>query len=167
MIVIISATNRKGSNTLKIAKYYQEALATMGTEAPIFDLSQLDSVHRNATFDALEKAYLIPATKYIIISPEYNGSFSGILKLMIDHSDMKTCFWGKKVALVGVSTGRAGNLRGLDHLTNILNYIKVQVLPNKLPISVIHTLLQEQTNTLNHEPTIAAIQAQLTEFMAY
>ena len=41
MVTIISGTNRPGSNTLKVAKYYQKVLSEKGLQANIFSLEQL------------------------------------------------------------------------------------------------------------------------------
>ena len=58
-------------------------------------------------------------------------------------------FKGKKVALIGVSAGRAGNLRGMEHLTGFLNYLGMIVYPDKLPISNIEQQLEG--DNLNEE----------------
>jgi NAD(P)H-dependent FMN reductase len=166
MITIISGTNRPGSNTLKIAKHYQTELASLGVTAQLLSLEALTSLHKDDNFVAIEKQYLIPTTKFIILSPEYNGAFAGILKLMIDLSNIKEVWNGKKAALVGVASGRAGNARGLDALTNMLHYTKVNVLPNKLPISSVHTLLNEE-GALIDESTKIAIAAQIKEFIDF
>ena len=45
--------------------------------------------------------------------------------------------------MIGVASGRAGNFRGMEHLTGILNYLNVLVMPNKLPVSVIEKNISE------------------------
>ena len=75
------------------------------------------------------------------VIPEYNGSFPGIFKAFIDASDIRSSFHGKKVCLIGVSDGRAGNLRGMDHLTNICGHMKMNVLNLKIPISSVGSLI--------------------------
>ena len=98
--------------------------------------------------------------------PEYNGSYPGILKLMIDNSDVKNVWWHKKVLLVGVSTGRAGNLRGMEHLTGSLLHMKMLVHPNRLPISIVDKLMDTE-DRFSDENTIKAIQTQLAEFIKF
>ena len=98
--------------------------------------------------------------------PEYNGSYPGILKLMIDNTDISKVWWHKKVLLTGVSTGRAGNLRGMDHLTGSLLYLKMLVHPNRLPISVVDKLMGPD-NHFSNAATINAIQMQLDEFVNF
>jgi NAD(P)H-dependent FMN reductase len=71
-----------------------------------------------------------------------------------------------KACLVGVSTGRAGNLRGMEHLTNILNYLKINVYHNKLPISRVDTLMDAQGN-LTDADTLKVIDWQLEGFLKF
>jgi NAD(P)H-dependent FMN reductase len=107
--------------------------------------------------------FILPAQKIVFIVPEYNGSFPGVLKIFLDavHPDTNR---GKKVALVGVSSGRAGNIRGLDHLTGVLHYLGMHILPNKLPISSVLTLL-DANGSLKDENTIKALEKQIGELL--
>ncbi|MEZ7931041.1 MAG: NAD(P)H-dependent oxidoreductase, partial [Flavobacteriales bacterium] len=41
MITIISGTNRKGSNSLKVSKTYQNLLKNKGLESQVMDLAEL------------------------------------------------------------------------------------------------------------------------------
>ena len=114
----------------------------------------------------MEAEYLKAAGKFIIVMPEYNGSYPGILKLMIDNTDTSKVWWFKKVLLTGVSTGRAGNLRGMEHLTGSLLHMKMIVHPNRLPISIINKLMDE-TGRFTDIPTLQAIDTQLEEFLCF
>ena len=167
MITIISGSNREDNNTRKVAVEYQRILSEQNNEqAGIYALDEINGALRNDAFIKAEKELLIPSQKFIIIMPEYNGSYPGILKMMIDNSDIKKCWAHKKVLLVGVSTGRAGNLRGMEHLTGVLLHMKMQVHHNRMPISIVDKLMNENgrftdTNTLN------SIQTQLEEFLKF
>jgi chromate reductase, NAD(P)H dehydrogenase (quinone) len=167
MYSIISGTNRKDSNTIRIAQYYRDQLSDLGISARLISLEDLYVQERTLIWEALETETLIPTTKYIIVSPEYNGSIPGVLKCFMDISDIRQVWWGKKALLVGVSTGRAGNLRGMEDLTGILHYLKVHVYPNKLPISSVDKLVDKQTGLLTDAPTKEAIKNQLNEFIQY
>ncbi|MEO5681778.1 MAG: NADPH-dependent FMN reductase [Chitinophagaceae bacterium] len=166
MITIISGTNRQGSNTGKVAAQYLQLLKKKGIEAQFVSLEGLDVNQRNPAIQKLEKDILIPTDKFIFISPEYNGSIPGVLKSLIDNTDIKKSWWGKKALLTGVSTGRAGNLRGMEHLTGILHYVKMHVHHNKLPISVVDKLLNG-ADVITDTGTLQAINEQLDEFLAY
>jgi NAD(P)H-dependent FMN reductase len=163
MITIISGTNRKDSRTIVLANYYLRRLAELtDTEVTLLDLAKIDIFN----FKEEEQAMLIPAKKFVIVMPEYNGTFPGILKLMIDNSDIKKDWYYKKIALTGLADGRAGNLRGLDQLTNVFHYLKADVFYNKLPISSIGSEMDNEGQILKPQ-TVAAIDKQLTDFLAY
>src|SRR4051812_37641908 len=111
MYTIISGTNRKDSNTRKVAEQYQQLLETKGIESALLSLEDYEVSKPNDEYRQMEQELLVPAEKFIFVSPEYNGSIPGILKCLIDISDIQKVWWGKKALLVGISTGRAGNLR--------------------------------------------------------
>jgi NAD(P)H-dependent FMN reductase len=163
---IISGTNRNGSNTLKVALQYQQMLAAKGVKAELVTLEGLDLNEKSSQLQKLEEEVLIPTDKFIIVMPEYNGSYPGSLKTIIDMSDIRKVWWGKKALLTGISTGRAGNLRGMDHLTGALNYLKVHVHHNKLPISSVDKLLSHGS-VITDAPTITAMEHQVEEFIAF
>jgi chromate reductase len=165
MYTIISGTNRPGSHTLKVAKEYQRILKGKGIEAGLFSLEGVDLLKRDKDFEKIEEEVILPTTHFIIISPEYNGSFPGALKLLMDTSKNHFIWWNKKALLVGVSAGRAGNLRGMDHLADILNFLRITVHPNKLPISVIDKLLDGEK--IKDENTLVSIDKQLEEFLSW
>ena len=165
MYTIISGTNRIGSYTERVAKEYQKILIGKDIDAPIFSLKNLDVLHRSPEMVQVEKQILIPTKKFIFIIPEYNGSYPGVLKALIDNSDIRNVWQYKKALLTGVATGRAGNLRGMDHLSDTLHYLKMNVYYNKLPISVIDKMIDEKGH-LNKE-TLRAIDDQLNEFISF
>jgi chromate reductase, NAD(P)H dehydrogenase (quinone) len=166
MYTIISGTNRKDSYTLKVAKHYREVLNDKQIDASLLSLEGLNVLERNPDFEKIESEILIPAQKFIFISPEYNGSIPGVLKCMFDISDIKRVWWGKNALLTGVSTGRAGNLRGMEHLTGILHYLKVVVHPNKLPLSNVDKLFDLEEN-ISDPVTLYEIQTQVAEFLQF
>jgi len=166
MITIIAGTNRKDSNTKKITEAYNKILTQKNVECKILRLDEVDVYKRDQTFAAMEKEFLLAAEKLIFVLPEYNGSFPGILKLMIDNTDVKNVWPNKKVLLTGVSTGRAGNLRGMEHLTGVLLYLKANVHHNRVPLSLVHTLVNEN-GVLSDEFTINTLIAQVDEFLLF
>ena len=165
MYTIISATNRKGSNTLRVSKESQHYFSEEGVQVRIYSLEDFHSMFKDAAFERLEEELLIPTQKFVFIMPEYNGSFPGIFKLMMDISDITRCWFHKKVMLVGVANGRAGNLRGLDNMTNMCHYMKMNVLPNKLPISSVSNELKDER--FYQETTLNAIRNQIRQFIEF
>ncbi len=163
---IISGTNRKESNSIRVALYYQKALEHRNIGSNIISLEELDLSSRNPSFEKMEQDLIIPIQKFIFISPEYNASIPGVLKTLLDLSDYKKAWWGKTALLVGISTGRSGNVRGMEHLTSILNYLKVVVYPNKLPISSVHRIVNSDS-VINDPETVRAINSQIDEFVNF
>ncbi len=180
MITVISGTNRKHSEALHFAKHYYHLLAAKASE-PVKLLALEDIPHdwfhadmyekgqQTPSLAALQDEYMLPATKFVYVIPEYNGGFPGALKLFLDACSIreyKPTFSGKKAALVGVATGRAGNLRGIDHLTGILHHVGTLVLPQILPISSIEKLMDDQGN-ITDPGTLTAIERQMSAFLAF
>lgn len=165
MYTIISGTNRIGSHTEKVALQYQKFLHQKNIDATLFSLKNFNPLNRDENFLKVEQEILIPTEKFIFIIPEYNGSYPGVLKTLIDNSDIRNDWHYKKALLTGVATGRAGNLRGMDHLADTLHYLRMNVHYNKLPISVIDKVIDAHGN-LNEE-TIKAINFQLSEFINF
>ncbi len=166
MITIISGSCREDNNTKKVALEYQRMLLEKGIDPALLSLDEIEVVYRDKQFERMERDFLVPASKFIIVMPEYNGSYPGILKLMIDNTDIKKAWWNKKALLTGVATGRAGNLRGMEHLTGSLLHMKIYVHPNRLPISMVDKLMDED-NRFTDKGTIAAIHTQLDEFLTF
>lgn len=166
MITIIAGTNRKGSNTKKVALLYQKLLTEKNVESKLLALEDVNIFVKNEDFSIIENDFLNAAAKFIFVIPEYNGSYPGILKLLIDNSEVAKVWPNKKALLVGVASGRAGNLRGMEHFTGSLMHIKVNVHHNRLPISSIHTLLNE-AGEITDAGTLKTINVQLDEFINF
>lgn len=173
MVTIISGTNRKFSKTLIVAKVYKDILESMGIEARIFSMDELPATisqtylsdPKDPEFDQLIEKYIRSTNQFIMLIPEYQATFPGIFKLFLDGIPPKD-FDGKKAALVGISSGRGGNVRGLDHLTSALHYLNMHVYPNKLPISRIRELVDAEFKLVD-AGTLEALKRQAEGFMKY
>ncbi|MBS1500784.1 MAG: NAD(P)H-dependent oxidoreductase [Bacteroidetes bacterium] len=173
MLTIISSTNRPGSSTLKVAQYYQKKLAEKGAEAGILSLSALPPAiiatdlygSRSEEFKPIQEI-VAQTDKFIFVIPEYNGSFPGVLKVFIDACSFPESFYEKKAALVGVSSGRYGNIRGIDHFTGVCHYIHLNVMPLKIHIASIHREL-DANGDLFKEDTVRYVNEQLEKFIKF
>ncbi len=174
MLTLFHGTARPDSNSRKIANYYKEVLEAKKIDHQFFSLESVTDPLFNKTYlhpkyDQqlhIENNILAPTTKYMFIIPEYNGSFPGMFKAFIDASDVKKCWNFKKAALTGVAEGRAGNLRGMEHLTNIFHHIKMDVHYFKIPISQVDKHLDEN-GRLNDPEMMKLIDLQIDLFMKY
>jgi NAD(P)H-dependent FMN reductase len=178
MITIVVGTNRKGNESQKFAQLFLEMIEKANEAAQILKMEDIPpsvinhvmyaSTGQDETVAALQDKFITPANKFIFVVPEYNGSITGILKLFIDAISVrnyKENFNQKTSALIGIASGRAGNLRGMDHLSSILMHMNGYVLPNILPISNIKSLYDEKGN-INHAPTIESMNQLVKDLIA-
>ena len=173
MITIISSTNRPGSTTLKVAKYYQKRLREKGVEAGLLSLIDLPPdlmvtallKGRNEAFEPIQQI-ITQTDKFIFIIPEYNGSYPGVLKVMIDACAFPESFYEKKAAVVGVSAGKYGNIRGIDHFTGVCHYLNLHVLPLKLHIANTKQEVDADGN-LFKEDTLKFTDEQMDKFILF
>ncbi|MCP9235601.1 NADPH-dependent FMN reductase [Lewinella sp. JB7] len=160
MITVISGTNRPESRTLLFATHFAEVLREMGQQVEVLNMEELhhgyfagkmyDPLGHDDQLVAWQRRYIGPARKFAVFVPEYNGSYPGVMKLFIDAIsviDYDGNFKNKHVALVGVSSGRAGNLRGIDHLADVFAHMGAWILPNRLPLSSVESLLTDDKLT--------------------
>jgi chromate reductase len=174
MTTIIAGTNRPESYTLKLASYYQRKLKEKGFNTGLLSLAELPEslIHtdlynndHNPEFQPIQD--IVTATdKFLFVIPEYNGSFPGIFKFFIDTCKFPESFSGKKAALLGLSTGKYGNVRGVDHFTGVCHYINLHILPLVLHIPYIHKELDENGN-LFKEDTLRFTAEQMDRFIAF
>ena len=178
MLTIISGTNRRQSMTSKVSQQALHIAHAQGVEAQLIDLSTIpnDFIHAEqyspdtlpVWLKELQAELLIPATHFLFVTPEYNGSFPGYLKLFIDAisvHQLKESFAGKYAAQIGVASGRQGNMRGMDHLSTILNHMNCNVVPGNLPISAISSVID--TDGKMQEDTKTAIEGKVKQLMTY
>ena len=156
-----------------MATYYQKRLREKGIDAGVLSLTELpDSLiatdlygKRSAEFELILRT-VNQTDKFIFIIPEYNGSFPGVLLVFVDACDFPESFYEKKAALVGISSGKYGNIRGVDHFTGVCHYFNLHVLPLKLHIANIKTELDENAN-LFKEDTVKFVNEQVDKFIAF
>ena len=179
MITVVSGSNRINNKTLHFAKFAFEQLQESTTdEVRFLDLSELDGSvisqymykdgAQSHVIKSIQDTYFIPASKFWFFIPEYNGSYPGIVKLILDAMsvrEIKNSFLEKKVCITGIASGRAGNLRGMDHLADVLNHLGMYVHPNKNPISSIFKLLNKE-NTVNDEAS-EVLQKQISQLLKF
>jgi len=175
MISVICSTNRKESNSAIFAKSISGLLTEMGQENRMLDLIDLpdDFVFNNEVYGIhndrllqIQDKHVTEAEKFIFVIPEYNGSFPGVVKAFID-SFSPSRIHNKKALLIGISSGRAGNLRGLEHFTGIMNYLRVTVSPFKPSIAFCHNLVEEEKGNINDEKTISLLSGACENFIQF
>jgi len=150
-ILVFAGSIRKDSLNWKLARAAARRLGQAGLEVTLADLRDYpmpmyDGDIEAAGMPAEARAFrelLKQHDAFVIASPEYNGSFSALLKNAIDWTSRRllpderpgTVFRGKVAALLSASPGPNGGRRGLRHVTELLQMLGMEVLPVQVSIS--------------------------------
>lgn len=129
-LTIVSGTNRAESNTLHVAKLVGQLHREAGREVTLLDLQALplDLLKPSAygekpvPFQSMVDAFM-QSDGVVIVTPEYNGSFPGVLKLFIDMLPFPEAIASRPVSFVGLAAGRAGAMRSIEQLSQICNHL--------------------------------------------
>jgi len=150
MITLISGTNRPGSNTLKISRVVHDLLHGHGEEVSFVDLAELPAEifssssygDKPAAFAPFQDAVL-ETDGILTIVPEYNGSFPGVLKYFIDMLRFPDSLYEKPAAFIGISAGRWGAVRAVEHLEMIFQYRHAHLFGRRCFIPGVATVLDD------------------------
>jgi FMN reductase len=85
----------------------------------------------------------------IISTPEYHGSFSSIVKLIIENLGFPSVLSGKPVSLLGVAGGSIGAIKSLEQLRSICSHVGSIVLPGPVSIPNVHSVFDKEGNCLD------------------
>jgi len=151
MITVISGTNRPGAATRKVAGRVEDILRSAGEEVELLDLGKLppeifdSSVYSNkpSAFEPFQHAVLV-ADGILTITPEYNGSFPGILKYFVDMLRFPDSLVEKPAAFVGLSSGRWGALRAVEQLEMVFQYRQAHIYGRRVFLPGIGDLLDDR-----------------------
>ena len=138
-VVMIGGSVRPGNYTgMALAlvadefKKYPEAKVSVIDPAPLH--LPFPGVSPGSPATKALQAQVSEATGVVLATPEYHGSFSSVMKLVIENLGFPSVLAGKPVALLGVAAGAIGAIKSLEHLRGVCSHIGALVLP--LPISV-------------------------------
>jgi chromate reductase len=150
MITVVSGTNRPGSNTRKIAVLIREMLEGTGEDATLLDLADLPAeifgVSSYASVPGSFAAFqdqILKTDGLLTVVPEYNGSFPGVLKYFIDMLSFPASLYEKPAAFVGISSGRWGGLRAVEHLEMVFQYRHAHLFGRRCFIPGVGRILDE------------------------
>jgi NAD(P)H-dependent FMN reductase len=146
MIYILSATNRPNSVTQKVALKTVEIFnfelkkSSSSLSAKLLDLSELkiDIFEQNAYAEKPEwfennfQQPILKAKGLYVITPEYNGSFPGVMKYFIDMLKFPESLNDLPVAFTGIAAGQFGALRSVEQLEILFQYRKAHIFGERL-----------------------------------
>lgn len=158
-ILVLAGSLRAASFNRKLARLGAGALRAAGADVTELDLRE----HPLPLFDQdLEEREGAPPSVlalkglfrasqgFLVASPEYNSSITGVLKNTIDWVSRPVPgepplapFKGKVAALVAASPGALGGLRGLVTIRSILGNLGVLVLPDQVALPKADTAFRE------------------------
>ncbi len=148
MIVIISGTNRPGSNTRKVTTHIEGSYKKLGVRTQTLDLAELPPeifspksyAEKPAGFKKFTDV-ILAADGLVVVTPEYNGGMPGILKYFIDMLPFPESFEQRPVCFVGLAKGMWGALRPVEQLQAIFGYRNALVFPERVFMPGIDKLL--------------------------
>jgi FMN reductase len=164
---------REGSYTKMALTIALKAADGPSCETDLIDLREFDLVFADGTLDRgvtspgvqRLRARLRNADGVIIGTPEYHGSFSGVLKNALDLTGFAE--WeGKMIALIGVSGGRMGAHNALNSLREIGRSLHAWVIPEQVSIPEAYKYFDISGNLKDHalEKRLHEIGRQLARF---
>jgi NAD(P)H-dependent FMN reductase len=126
----------------KLADFDAEIVDLQDYELPMLDEAISPRYNPNREPNAVGKRFLDKlgqADGYIIVTPEYNHSISGVLKNALDYTDFQLA--KKPVAIV--SHGTVGGARAAEHLKGIITETGAAVVPQAIALTHPRVLLDE------------------------
>jgi chromate reductase len=138
-IVIILGSVRPGNYTSKAAALVVDELEKDPEVAvEVVDPATLElpppgvGIDSPVSRDLQEKVRT--AAGVVLVTPEYHGSFSSVIKLIIENLGFPSVLAGKPVSLLGVAAGSIGAIKSLEQLRGVCAHVGAIALP--LPTSV-------------------------------
>ena len=107
------------------------------------------------------------ATGVILVTPEYNGSYSSIMKLLIEQLGYPSVLAGKPAGLIGVASGRIGAIKALEHLSSVCVSNGLIVLPGFASVAEVHKMFDEKGRCLDKkiEERIRSVASNLINYI--
>lgn len=121
-IEIVSGSPRQGSSTHRVALHLHNALTAAGQEVGVIDVREnplplLQKVYASVDEAPEERKELarrmFAAEGFVIVTPEYNGSYSPAMQNLFDHFPKQQ---HKAFGLVTASPGALGGIRAAMQL---------------------------------------------------
>ena len=138
IVVIIGSVRPHNYTAMAAALVADELRKQPNVAAELIDPAALSLPFPGTNPDAdgtkILRQKVTEATGVVLATPEYHGSFSSVMKLVIENLGFPSVLAGKPVALLGVAAGSIGAIKSLEHLRGVVSHIGGIALP--LPISV-------------------------------
>lgn len=149
-IIGIAGSLRSKSYTRRAVEIALEGAHAAGADAALIDLRQFVlpfCTGNDATIESYPDVERLRhevqnAQGIVLGTPEYHGSFSGVLKNALDLTDLED-WQGRVIGLVGISGGSAGPGSALVGLRSVGRGLSAWVLPRQVSIASAHKTFDE------------------------
>jgi len=158
MIEIIAGTNRRNSATAALARWIHALYIDLQENAQILDLADLppETFSPDAYKDKPREVVnfterVLQAKGLVVITPEYNGSMPGALKLFIDLLPFPESFENRPVCYIGLAAGQFGALRPVEHLMQVFGYRNAYNYSRRVFLPFAHKVLDEENGVTDSD----------------
>ncbi|MDY6899280.1 MAG: NADPH-dependent FMN reductase [Cyanobacteriota bacterium] len=166
-IPLILGTTRQGRMSEPVAKFvYKQVEKWNGVETKFIDIRQLKFSMDDAgesIKDAEFSATCQRADGFIIVVPEYNHSFPGLLKHILD-TNLKE-YIHKAVAICGVSAGPFGGARVIQSLLPVMRELGLVTTFYDLNFGSVNDLFDDSGKLLEEETYIRRFERFMKELV--
>jgi FMN reductase len=171
-IITILGTRRPGNYTAKALALVQEELKNMtDIEHRAIDPASLQLSFPGEGSSDTDAEFLretvSSASGIVMATPEYHGSFSSVLKLIIENLGFPSVLAGKPVALLGVAGGEIGAVKSLEQLRSVCSHVGAIVLPGAVSVSKVRSVFDAEGNCLDGriEKRIRGVAKNLVDYL--
>ena len=152
-LLVLAGSTRQQSYNRRLANVAADMARASGAATTVLDLAEFDIPMYNADLEAQAtpadvvrlKEILWRHSAWVICSPEYNGSYTALLKNTIDWAsspvkghaqwhDGELPFRGKVVGMLSASPGALGGLRAQSHLAPLLINLECWLAPKSFAL---------------------------------
>jgi FMN reductase len=174
-VAVLVGSVRSQSNTARAAAVLVEELKSAGATVDLVDPRALDrrlpgsagndEVVAQVTADL--KRRVGAADGVLLVTPEYDGSYSAVMKLLLEHLGYPSVLAGKPVALLGVASGAIGAARAVDHLRAVLVHIGALAIPPFRFLATVHKGVDQAGRITDPgmDSVIRAVARQLLDYL--
>lgn len=174
IITVVAGTNRRNSNSGKIARIIQKKFEAAGDKVKLVDLSDMPSElfapdnygNAPASFAPFQDA-ITNTDGILTIVPEYNGSYPGALKFFIDLLKFPESLQGKPACFVGISAGVFGSLRSVEQLQMVFQYRNAIMFNQYVIVPKVHEKLAEGGESFKDADTDKRIDNLVSSFQSF
>lgn len=146
-ITVLVGAARPDNRTTLVAREAARRLEARGATVELLALGELGLPLPGTGADApgvqTLRARLKAADGVVLATPEYQGSFSSLLKLALEHLGWPAELSGRPVGLLGVAAGRIGAIKSLEHLRSVCAHLGAWVLPQPVSIAQVDAGLDD------------------------